>query len=47
MLAIKKDSEKVEKKMTPIVSSLAGVIKNKKIKDIKDEYTEYLKKKYE
>jgi hypothetical protein len=41
------DENKEEKKLPPIVASLAGVIKKSTIKDIKSEYTDYLIKKYQ
>jgi hypothetical protein len=39
--------ERVEKKLPPIVASLAGVIKKSTIKDLKSEYADYLIEKYQ
>jgi|WetSurMetagenome_2_1015567.scaffolds.fasta_scaffold1403871_2 hypothetical protein len=38
--------EEKSKKMPPIVSGLAGVAKKNKVKNIKDDYTDYLTEKY-
>jgi gas vesicle protein len=39
--------EKEEKrKLPPIVSSLSGALKSYRIKDVKEEYTDYLVEKY-
>lgn len=41
-----KENKKEVKKLPPIVSSLAGIIKNYKEENINDNYTEYLMEKY-
>lgn len=38
--------DKKKKKMSPIVSELAGTLRNAKIKNYKEEYADYLTKKY-
>jgi hypothetical protein len=38
--------EEKSKKLPPIVSGLAGVAKKNKVKNIKDDYTNYLSEKY-
>jgi hypothetical protein len=42
----KRQPEEKSKKLPPIVSGLAGVAKKNKVKNIKDDYTDYLMKKY-
>jgi hypothetical protein len=41
-----KDSVEKEKKLPPIVSSLAGIIKTSKEENVKERYTDYLIEKY-
>lgn len=42
----KNQIDKNKNKFPPIVSGLAGIAKKGKVKNIKDEYTEYLIEKY-
>jgi hypothetical protein len=41
-----KDSVEKEKKLPPIVSNLAGIIKTNKEENVKERYTDYLIEKY-
>jgi hypothetical protein len=44
--SVTREERKSDQPLPPIVSSLAGILKNRKKADIKEEYTNYLIKKY-
>lgn len=43
---VARDKSNIQESLPPIVSSLAGILKGSKSRDLKAEYADYLKKKY-